>query len=67
MPEKTKIWLEIRRAAHLLNKEGMNTIELLLWSQDKNLVEVRTRLQELETEIAKKKKERELLRKREMV
>ena len=47
LEEKTKIWLLIKAALPLINKCGLNSVEILLWSQDKDLGQVRERLKEI--------------------
>ena len=47
LEEKTKIWIAIKAALPFINASGINSVELLLWSQDKDLDEVRTRLGEI--------------------
>ena len=44
MVEKTKIWIDIKAALPFINACDINSVELLLWSQDKGLKEVRERL-----------------------
>ena len=44
MVEKTKIWIDIKAALPFINACNINSVELLLWSQDKGLNEVRERL-----------------------
>ena len=50
-PEKTIIWGEIKAAVSDINKSGSNGIEVLLWSQDKNLKEVRERIKEIRAKV----------------
>ena len=42
--DKSQIWLEIRKAAPEINKAGGNVIELLIWSQGRELWEVMMRI-----------------------
>ena len=56
LDEKTKIWIAIKAALPLLNVGCVNSVELLLWSQDKNLGEVRRRLGEIRDEVEEKKR-----------
>ena len=42
--DKSQIWLEIRKAAPKINKAGGNAIELLIWSQGRELWEVMMRI-----------------------
>ena len=44
MVEKTKIWIDIKAALPFIKACKINSVELLLWSQDKGLNEVRERL-----------------------
>ena len=59
VPEKTRIWSEIKASLPYINKSGLNSVAILLWSQDKGLEEVRKRMREikqvLEEEEEKKK------------
>ena len=41
LPEKTKIWNVIKANLPAINKSGSNGIEVLVWSQDKGLEEVK--------------------------
>ena len=47
MPEKTKIWSEIKAALPAINKSGSNGVVFLLWSQDKNLEQVKEKIREI--------------------
>ena len=47
LPEKTKIWSAIKAALPAINKSGSNGIEVLMWSQDKGLEEVKQKLREI--------------------
>ena len=47
MLEKTAIWVEIRNASQVMHKAGVNPIEILRWSEDKKLWEVRLRIEEI--------------------
>ena len=47
LEEKTKIWIAIKAALPLINKCGLNSVEILVWSQDKDLGQVRERLAEI--------------------
>ena len=49
--EKTKIWMAIKAALPLINKRGLNSVEILLWSQDKDLGQVKERLEEIKDEV----------------
>ena len=44
LPEKTKIWNVIKANLPAINKSGSNGIEVLVWSQDKGLEEVKERI-----------------------
>ena len=44
LPEKTKIWNVIKANLAAINKSGSNGIEVLVWSQDKGLEEVKDRI-----------------------
>ena len=41
LPEKLLIWTEIKNATPAIMKAGGNAVEILIWSQDKTLKEVR--------------------------
>ena len=45
--EKTKIWMVMKAYLPFINSCGINSVELLIWSQDKSLEEVRRRLIEI--------------------
>ena len=45
--QKSLIWIAIRKAASDINKAGGNTIELLLWSQDRRLPDVQRRIESI--------------------
>ena len=62
LDEKTKIWIAIKAALPLLNVGGVNSVELLLWSQDKDLGEVRRRLGEIREEVEEKEKSKNMER-----
>ena len=47
LPEKTKIWSAIKASLADINKSGSNGIEVLMWSQDKGLDEVKQKLKEI--------------------
>ena len=47
MLEKTAIWVEIRNASQVMHKVGVNPIEILRWSENKKLWEVRQRVEEI--------------------
>ena len=51
LEEKTKIWMAIKAALPSINKCGLNSVEILLWSQDKDLGQVRERLGEIQDEV----------------
>ena len=59
LPEKTKIWSAIKAHLSAINQSGSNGIEVLMWSQDKGLEEVRQRLRELTIKAGKDKNEEE--------
>ena len=69
MLEKTAIWVEIRNASQVMHRVGVNPIEILRWSEDKKLWEVRQRIEEIKRmeklkkigEIWLKSKEEELI------
>ena len=62
LDEKTKIWIAIKAALPLLNVGGVNSVELLLWSQDKDLGEVRRRLGKIREEVEEKEKSKNMER-----
>ena len=62
LDEKTKIWIAIKAALPLLNIGGVNSVELLLWSQDKDLGEVRRRLGQIREEVEEKEKSKDMER-----
>ena len=41
LPEKLLIWTEIKNATPAIMRAGGNAVEILIWSQDKTLKEVR--------------------------
>ena len=51
LEEKTKIWMAIKAALPIKNKCGLNSVEILLWSQDKDLGQVMKRLEEIKDEV----------------
>ena len=51
LEEKTKIWMAIKAALPLINKCGLNSVEILMWSQDKDLGQVKERLEEIKDEV----------------
>ena len=51
LEEKTKIWMAIKAALPIINKSGLNSVEILLWSQDKDLGQVMKRLEEIKDEV----------------
>ena len=59
LPEKTKIWSEIKASLPYINKCGLNSVEILLWSQDKGLEEVRKRLREIKGMVEEQDKKAE--------
>ena len=50
--EKTRIWLLIKNSLPQLNKAGINPIEFLIWTQEKNFREVRNRILIIQSTIA---------------
>ena len=73
--EKIKIWQEIKERSissflykthcitsvlfPLINRSGLNPIEILLWSRGKELAEVQERLKRIKEELIRKKEEKE--------
>ena len=49
--EKTRIWLLIKNSLPQLNKAGINPIEFLIWTQGKNIREVRNRILTIQSTI----------------
>ena len=50
--EKTRIWLLIKKSLPQLNKANINPIEFLIWTQGKNIREVRNRILIIQSTIA---------------
>ena len=50
--EKTRIWLLIKKSLPQLNKANINPIEFLIWTQGKNIREVRNRILIIQNTIA---------------
>ena len=59
LEEKTKIWIAIKAALPLINKCGLNSVEILVWSQDKDLGQVRERLAEIKDMVEEEVEHRE--------
>ena len=49
--EKTRIWLLIKKSLPQLNKAEINPIEFLIWTQGKNIREVRNRILTIQSTI----------------
>ena len=49
--EKTRIWLLIKQSLPQLNKAEINPIEFLIWTQGKNIREVRNRILTIQSTI----------------
>ena len=58
MPKKTRIWSEIKVDLPYIKKSGLNSVEILLWSQDKGLEEVRKRMREIKQMVEKEEEEK---------
>ena len=58
LEEKTKIWIAIKATLPFINKCGLNSGEILVWSQDKDLGEVKKRLREIEDMVEEDEKEK---------
>ena len=50
--EKTRIWLLLKKSLPQLNKAGINPIEFLVWTQEKNISEVKNRILIIQSTIA---------------
>ena len=50
--EKTRIWLLIKKSLPHLNIAGVNPIEFLIWTQGKDIREVRNRILIIQSTIA---------------
>ena len=59
LEEKTEVWIAIKAALSWINKCGLNSVEILLWSQDKDLGQVRVRLGEIKDMVKEDVKHRE--------
>ena len=59
-PEKTLIWSEIKAALPVINMSGENSGDLLVWSQDKNLEEVKERTREITEEVNNNNQEHDM-------
>ena len=64
MPEKTRIWSEIKATLPYINKSGLNSVEILLWSQDKGLEEVRKRMREIKQMVEKEEEDKKNTKKK---
>ena len=42
--EKTRIWLLVKKSLPQLNRAGVNPIEFLIWTQGRNIREVRNKI-----------------------
>ena len=64
VPEKTRIWSEIKATLPYINKSGLNSFEILLWSQDKGLEEVRKRMREIKEMVEKEEEDKKKSKKK---
>ena len=48
MLKRTVIWVEIRNVFQVMHRVGVSLIEMLHWSEDKKLWEVRQRIEDIE-------------------